>query len=74
MIRRGRADHDHVELRGIDACGFKRAQGGLVAKVAGGFAFGRDVPLTNSGARLDPLIRGFDHFSRSALVRTFSGK
>src|SRR2546427_7888973 len=47
---------------------FKCAQRGLVAKVAGGFAFGRDVPFTNSGARLRSEEHTSELQSQSNLV------
>src|SRR3546814_2042617 len=59
-VGRGRAEHDQVDLGGLDAGRFHRTHGGVVREVAGGFAFGRDVALADAGARGDPLVAGVD--------------
>ena len=43
-----------------DARRFQRARGGVEREVAGGLAFGGDVPLADAGARGDPLVAGVD--------------
>ncbi|MNV67846.1 hypothetical protein D3C71_1606600 [compost metagenome] len=62
QVRRGGTHHDHVELRSVDTGRFKRTYRGVVAEVAGGLAFGRNVPFADTRARLNPLIAGVDHF------------
>src|SRR3546814_5839360 len=59
-VGRGRAEHDQVDLGGLDAGRFQRTHGGVVREVTGGFAFGRDVALADAGARGDPLVAGVD--------------
>ena len=49
--------------RGVDAGGFQRPHGGVVGEVAGGLAFGGDVPLADAGAGDDPLVAGVDELA-----------
>src|SRR5206468_3351507 len=57
----GRADHDQVDLAGLDS----RALEGLLRRpdgeVGGRLGLVDDVPLADAGALDDPLVRGLHH-------------
>ena len=47
---------------------------GLEAHRRNGFIRSGDATFADTGTRDDPLVRGIHHFSKSALVRTCTGK
>ena len=46
---------------GVEARVLERGQGRLVREIARRLVVGRDVPMLDAGAALDPLVRGLDH-------------